>query len=419
MPTPTIATADALRPSTPRTSNHRTRRRVVRWAKRIALALAGGGVLAGMVLAWLPKPVVVDTAVARRAPLEVEVAEDGQTRVHERFVVAAPISGTLDRIALEAGSEVRRGDVIGHVRPPAAALLDPRSRDEAVARLTAAIAHRRVADTAIAKAAAARDQAVREADRARQLADRAAIPIAERDRLELAERVATADRAAADLDRSAAEAEVEAARAALGDGRGRDAPAAFPITSPVSGRVLKLVRDSAGPVTAGAPLLELGDPRALEVAIDLLSADAAKIAPGMAVTLDGWGGEHPLRGQVRLVEPSGFTRISALGVEEQRVKVIAALDDIPPSLGDGFRVEARIVLWRGDAIVVPLSAVFRDHDHWAVYTADAGIARLIHVGLGHRGRTDVEIASGLATGAMVILHPGDSVTDGVKLSIRH
>jgi HlyD family secretion protein len=172
-------------------------------------------------------------------------------------------------------------------------------------------------------------------------------------------------------------------------------------------------------VTAGTPLLELGDPHALEVVIDVLSADAARIAPGMAVTLDGWGGEHPLRGHVRLVEPSGFTRISALGVEEQRVKVIAALDAIPPSLGDGFRVEARIVLWRGDAIVVPASAVFRDHDHWAVYMVDAGTARLTHVDLGHRGRTDVEIASGLAVGAMVVLHPGDSVIDDVKLSIQH
>jgi len=313
---------------------------------------------------------------------------------------------------------VRRGDVIGHIRPPAAALLDPRSRDEAVARLAAAVAHRRVADTAIAKATAARDQAIREADRARQLADRAAIPIAERDRLELAERIAIADRAAAELDRSAADAEVAAARAALGDDRGRDAPVAFPITAPVSGRVLHLVRDSAGPVTVGAPLLELGDPRALEVVIDVLSPDAARIAPGMAATFDGWGGERPLRGQVRLVEPSGFTRISALGVEEQRVKVIAALEDIPASLGDGFRVEARIALWRGDAIVVPASAVFRDHDHWAVYAIDAGTARLIHVGLGHRGRTEVEIASGLAAGALVVLHPGDSVIDGARLSIR-
>jgi HlyD family secretion protein len=186
----------------------------------------------------------------------------------------------------------------------------------------------------------------------------------------------------------------------------------------VSGRVLRLVRDSAGPVTAGAPLLELGDPRGLEVAIDVLSADAARIAPGMVATFDGWGGERPLRGHVRLVEPSGFTRISALGVEEQRVKVIAALDDVPASLGDGFRVEARIALWRGDAIVVPASAVFRDHDHWAVYAIDAGAARMVPVGLGHRGRIELEITSGLATGAMVVLHPGDSVVDGAKLSIR-
>jgi HlyD family secretion protein len=138
----------------------------------------------------------------------------------------------------------------------------------------------------------------------------------------------------------------------------------------------------------------------------------------MAVVLDGWGGDHPLDGRVRLVEPAGFTRISALGVEEQRVKVIVALGEIPPSLGDGFRVEARIVLWRGDAVVVPASAVFRDHDRWAIYAVEAEVARLVRVELGHRGRTEVEIVSGPAVGATVVLHPGDRVGDGVRLALR-
>lgn len=418
MPATTPSSSTTLQPSARRTPRHLARRRFAKWTKRVALAITGAAVLCAIVVAWLPQPVLVDVAIVQRGPLEVAVAEDGQTRVRDRFIVAAPISGTLDRIALEPGSEIRRDDVIGRIRPPAASLLDPRSRDEATARLAAALAHRRLAEVAIARASAARDLAVREADRARRLVAREAIPVAELDRLELAERTAIADRAAADLDRSAAQAEVDVARAALGDGRMPGALDAVPIVSPAAGRVLKVVRDSAGPVVAGAALLELGDPRMLEVVIDVLSSDATRIAPGMPVVLDGWGGERPLRGRVRLIEPAGFTRLSALGVEEQRVKVIAALDDAPGSLGDGFRVEARIVVWRGDALVAPVSAVFRDHDRWAVYVIDGGSARLAPVEIGHRGRAEVEILSGVAPGATVVLHPGDKVVPGARLAIR-
>jgi HlyD family secretion protein len=406
-----------LQPSTPRTHRH-ARRRVVRWVKRIALGVGSAGVIGALVYAWIPSPVLVDVATVKRAPLEVEIAEDGQTRVRDRFVVTAPIAGMLERLDLEVGDEVSLDRVIGHVRAPAATLLDPRSRDEATARLAAAIAHRKLADASIARATATRDQAIRDADRGRQLVAHDAIPIAERDRLELAERVAVADARSAELDRDAAKAEVDAARATLGDGNARDSAKSFPITSPVAGRVLKIARDSAGPVAAGAPLVELGDAHALEAVIDVLSADAAKIERDMPVKLGGWGGDHPITGRVRVVEPSGFTHISALGVEEQRVNVIVTLDDAPPALGDGFRVEARIVTWRGDTMIVPASAVFRDHDHWAVYTADAGIAKLVPVELGHRGRTDVEISAGLSPGSTVVLHPGERVVDGAKLAVR-
>jgi HlyD family secretion protein len=406
-----------LRPSTPPKQKHHVRRRAARWIKRIALGLGCAGVIAVFVIAWLPKPVAVDVAAARRGPLEVEVDEDGQTRVHDRFVVTAPISGVLDRIDLEVGSEVRRDAVLGRVRPPAPVLLDPRTREEATARLAAAVAHRKLTDTAIERATAARDQAIREADRGRKLVASGAITIAESDRLELAERLAIADLAAAQLDRNAAQADVAAARAALGEGSGGTL-AAFPIIAPVSGSVLKLVRDSAGPVVAGAPLLELGDPHALEVVVDVLSADAARIAPGMRVELTGWGGDRALQAHVRLVEPAAFTKISALGVEEQRVNVIVALDEPAPALGDGFRVEARVVLWHGDALIVPASAVFRDHDRWAVYEVVANTARLVPVEIGHRGRTDVEIAAGLDAGATVVLHPTDRVVDGAKLAVR-
>jgi HlyD family secretion protein len=414
----TTATVTApLQPSTARRRpNHAARRAVRRWVKRGALiALAAGGAVL-IVRASLPKPVDVDVATARRATLEVEIDEDGRTRVLDRFVVSAPISGTLERVELEAGAPVAAGDAIARIRAPDPALLDPRTRDEAKARLAAAIARSKQTEAMIARATALRDQTARDADRAIKLADRGAITAADRERDELAARVADEDLATAVTARAAALADVDAARAIL---RGGSGPAAEPavVLAPADGRVLRVVRDSAGPVLAGQPLLELGDPRRLEVVIDVLSSDAARITPGMEVALEGWGGD-PLLAHVREIEPSAFTKVSALGVEEQRVDVIARVDDPPGALGDGYRVDARVITWRGDALIVPSSAVFRDRGGWAVYAIDRGRARLRPVELGHRGRLDVEIVKGLDAGATVVLHPSDRVTDGVKVAAR-
>jgi HlyD family secretion protein len=395
------------------------RRKLVRWIKRGALALAAAAIVAMIVRAWLPKPVAVDVAVARRATLVVEIDEDGKTRVRDRFVVSTPIGGNLARIELKAGAPVAIGDVVARIAPPDPALLDPRTRDEARARLAAAIARQRGAETAVARATAARDAAVRDADRARTLAAHGAITATEREHAELAEQLANGDLTAAQAERTRAAADVAAARAVLGQGEHREGRAVVTVSAPATGQVLRVIRDSAGPVVAGAPLLELGDPHALEVVVDVLSSDAARIAPGMDVELEGWGGDHTLHGRVCRVEPSAFTRISALGVEEQRVNVIAAIDQPPPSLGDGFRVDARIITWRGDRVlVVPASAVFRDRDRWAVYAIENGRARLRPVAIGHRGRLDVEIASGLSEGAEVVVHPGDRVADGVRVQPR-
>jgi HlyD family secretion protein len=397
---------------------HGRRRALNRWLKRIALGAGGLAITGGIVYAWLPRPVAVDAAVIRRGPLVVEVDEDGQTRVRDRFVVAAPITGNLQRIELDPGAAVTAGDAIARIDPPAPVLLDDHSRGEATARLAAAVAHQRRADIAITRAQLARDAAVREAARTRTLDQRGAIAGAERERYDDQEQLAIRDLAAAETERASAAAEAEAARAALGEGPARPARAAA-VIAPATGRVLRVVRDSAGPVAAGAPLVEIGDPRALEIAIDVLSSDAARIAPGMPVAIEAWGGDAPLAGEVRRVEPSGFTRISALGVEEQRVKVIAAITDPPPALGDGFRIEARIFTWRGDRVAtVPASAVFRDRDRWAVYAVERGRARLVPIEIGHRGRLDVEVASGLAVGAAVILHPTDRIGDGVAVEPR-
>jgi len=396
----------------------KTRRTIVRWVKRAVLALVVLGIILAITRAWMPKPVVVDVGRARRAELVVEIDQDGQTRVRDRFVVAAPIHGVLERIDLEPGAAVAAGDTLARITPPEPALLDDRTRDEATARLASAIARQRRAETAIGRGVVARGAATREADRSRALAQQGAISVSERERSELAEQLAARDLAAAEAERAAAAAEVAGARAVLGRGSSR-ARTAILVTAPAGGRVLRVVRESAGPVTAGTPLLELGNPRDLEVVVDVLSSDAARIAPGMPVALDGWGGEAALRGQVRRVEPAAFTRISALGVEEQRVNIIASMIDPPAALGDGFRVDARIITWRGDRVlVVPASAVFRDRERWAVYVVEDGRAHLRTVTLGHRGRLDIEIVAGLAEGAAIVLHPGDRVRDKARVTPR-
>lgn len=406
-----------LTPSTtPKRPAHARRRSVLRWSKRIGLGLFGLGILAGVAYAWMPKPAHVDLAVAHHTALDVTISEDGQTRVRDRFVVAVSSSGELQRIEIEPGTSVAAGDVLAKISPPASVQLDPRSRREALARLAVAVTRQRSAATAIERAVMARDAAVRDAGRARQLEQRGAIAHADLERAELAEQLAIRDLAAAQLERTAAGAEIEAARAAVeGPGVDRDAREVR-VLAPAAGQVLRVLRDSAGPVAAGTPLLELGDPRNLEVVVDLLSSDAAQVTPGMPVAIERWGGAT-ISGSVRRVEPSAFTRISALGVEEQRVRVIASLDRAPPALGDGFRVEATIVTWHGDDVLaIPGSAVFRDHGEWAVWTENAGRARLAHVTLGHRGRLEVEVLGGIVEGDRVILHPGDNIGEGTRIT---
>jgi HlyD family secretion protein len=415
----TPSTRQPLLPGAVQRPDRARRRALAKWGKRGALVALGLAIVAGMAYAWLPKPVVVDVAVVRRGPLDVEVDEDGQTRVRDRYVVSAPISGNLQRIEVDPGTDVIAGAVLARIEPPDPVLLDERSRGEASARLSAAIAHQRRAEVAIARARLARDASAREAARTRTLGEHGAIAGAERERAEDQAQLAIRDLAGAEAERAAAVAEVAAARAVLGDVAPARGGRTLAVTAPTAGRVLRVVRDSAGPVAAGAPLVELGDLRTLEVVIDVLSSDAARIAPGMAVAIEGWGGERVLAGKVQRVEPSAFTRISALGVEEQRVKVIAAIDAPPATLGDGFRVDARIFTWRGDQVVtLPASAVFRDQARWAVYAVVAGHARLTAVELGHRGRLDVEVLGGLAPGAEVIPHPTDRIVDGIAVAPR-
>ncbi|MDX2093005.1 MAG: HlyD family efflux transporter periplasmic adaptor subunit [Kofleriaceae bacterium] len=394
------------------------RRMFIRWAKRGTFALVIALVVAMIVRAFIPQPLVVETTSIERGSLEVEIIEDGRTRVRERYIVSAPISGELERIELDAGAQVASGAVLARLRPMQSALLDERTRSEANARLDASSVAERQAVTAIARARLARDAAVREADRARRLEQQAAITTAERERAELAERLAHEDLATAELQRQAAQAERAAARAILVAPASPNASHIVELRAPAAGKILRVHRDSAGPITAGTPLVELADLAGLEVVVDVLSSDAAHIAPGMEVRVSP-GGTASIPGVVRVVEPAAFTRVSALGVEEQRVNVIAALTAPPANLGDGFRVDATIITWRGaDVVVAPASALFRDRGRWAVYVVVGNKARLQPIEIGHRGRLAVEVTHGLAVGDRVISHPSDRVTDGTAVRPR-
>lgn len=392
-----------------------TKRTAIRWTKRAVLILGALAIVLAIVRALLPEAVAVDTAVATSGPLEVEVREDGQTRVRDRYIIAAPLAGELERITIDPGAWVDAGVAVARIQPPHAALLDDRTRAETQARLEVARARERQAVAAIARAREASALAVIEAKRAQALHAGGAISDAERDRIATARSLASEDLAAAEHQRAAAASEVTAFRAILQPRSSVVKP--FDVIAPTRGRVLRVLRESAGPVAGGTPLLEVGDPSSLEIVIDVLSRDAERIAPGMAVYVDTAATE-PVRGFVTLVEPSAFTRISALGVEEQRVNVVVCFDG-KPSIGDGFRVDARIVIWRGENVLrVPVSALFREQGRWAVYVASGGRARLRPVELGHRGRVDVEVTSGLRAGERVIVHPNDQIEEGRRIAAR-
>jgi HlyD family secretion protein len=392
-----------------------TKRRIIRWTKRVLLVVGGLGIVAAIVRALMPDPIVVDTATVTRGPLDVEVLEDGQTRVRDRFVIAAPIAGDLERITIDAGTWVEGGASIARIAPPAPALLDDRTRSETIARLAVARAHERRAAAATARARQTKELAVIEARRARELFASGAVTGSDRDRAVTSESVAIEDLVAAEHQRAAASAEIAALRAVL-EPRST-AGSRIDVVAPASGRVLRVLRESEGPVGAGTPLVELGDPTSLEVVVEVLSRDAERIAPGMDVFIET-AGTRPLRGTVSLVEPSAFTRISALGVEEQRVKVIVCFD-APTSLGDAFRVDARIVIWHGaDVLRAPSSALFRHRGHWAAYVIAGGRAHLRTVELGRRGRLEVEVVRGFAPGDRVILYPSDRVRDDARVVAR-
>jgi HlyD family secretion protein len=316
---------------------------------------------------------------------------------------------------------VRRDQTVASLR---LAPLDPRERSSAEARLRAAQALRNEAEESVARAGAEADQAARERRRAEDLSGKGLIPLQQLEQARSLETAAAKAREAARFRARAAAAEVEVARAALLAGAGEDGSASdrrrvLSLTAPADGRVLRVLEQSERVVAAGTPILLLGDPSRLEVLVEVLSTDAVRISPGMPVLLEGWGGQGALRAMVRTVEPAAFTKVSALGIEEQRVVVVADFVDPSGPLGDAYRVEARVVVWSAERVLqAPASAVFRQGAGWAVFTLAGGRARLRSVEAGHRTDAAVEILQGLAEGDPVVLHPPNELRDGAKVKVR-
>jgi HlyD family secretion protein len=350
----------------------------------------------------------------------VTIDEEGETRVRERFVVSAPVSGTVQRIELEPGDRVVRGQtVVARLTPAASPLIDPRTQAELGAAVEAARAMVGQARAERERAVTARARFESTAKRLEALMKSGAISGDELEGAQTA--LKTGDEAvrSAAFALARAEHELQVARARLtpsASGGGT-----VTIVAPVDGVVLKRLRESTSVIPVGEPLVEIGDPASLEIVSDLLSTDAVRVARGAPVIIDQWGGPQPLAGRVRLVEPSGFMKVSALGVEEQRVNVIVDFGDEiePASLGDGYRVEVRIVTWREESVLkVPIGALFRRGQNWAVFVADNGRAREQPVDVGQRNDREAQVLKGLNEGQPVVMHPPDTLTAGARVRLR-
>jgi HlyD family secretion protein len=386
--------------------------------------LASAAIILGLIgiVSW-PRTMEVDVATIARGPLVVTVDEEGVTRVRERFIVSAPVSGRVLRIELEPGERVKRGEVVARVRAEAAPLLDARTRAEAEAVVESARAALGRARAEEGRARATLDKSRQDLARVRPLADSRVVARQELEAREADVHVAEETVAAAVFAVRAATSELRRAEARLAPSTPEAPGRVVTVTAPVDGVVLKRLRESETFVPAGDPLIEIGDQGQLEIVADLLSTDAVRVEAGARVIVEQWGGEQPLAACVRRIEPSGFMKISALGVEEQRVNVV--LDFVEPSaaarrsLGDGYRVEVRVVVWEAPSVLlVPTSALFRHGDTWAAYVVDHGRAHRTLLELGHQTGQNAEVVSGLAEGASVILHPGDTLVDGARVRER-
>jgi HlyD family secretion protein len=385
-----------------------------------------GGLLALALLAayWLlrPRPILVEVAPVTEQPFTVIVEEDGRTRVRDRFVVSAPLAGRVPRSTLRSGDVVKAGQNLATITPNVSPLLDPRMRQELGERVGAAEAALEEARALHERAKVLLARARSDLDRTKQLRAREVAPPAQLERDTFTFQAAERDFVAAELRHHAAEHALHQARAALKRSGEDEGAERFPVSSPIDGRVLRVIQESESVVALGAPLLELGNPADLEVIVDLLTSDAALVRDGAKVALERWGGATPLVGRVRRVEPSGFTKISALGVEEQRVWVvidIASPREAWTTLGDGYRVDVKITVDELEAAtLVPIGSLFRRGDAWQAFVVDRGMARLRTVKVSRRSGRLAAVAEGLRPGEAVIVYPPQALKDGSPIRIH-
>ena len=394
------------------------------WRRYIPFAIAAALLLA-IVIALLPKPVEVETAQAAFGPLTVSVLEEGKTRIRHRYVVSPPVTGFLQRVELRAGDRIEAGQtVLALIQPQPATFLDPRSRAEAEARVRGAEAAKMQREAQVERARVALDWAQKELARAKGLIKSGAISTKEWESAQTQVDAAVRELNTAEFALKVAEFERVQAGAALMQTGNPGAEGGEPLTilAPVSGFVLNVFEGSARVLPAGTPIMEVGDPSDLEAEIELLSSDAVGVEAGAPVSIEQWGGEAPLRGTVALVEPGGYMKVSALGVEEQRVKVrVNFSGPFPPgqSMGDRFRVEARIVTWHADRVLrIPTGALFRRGGDWMAFAVVNGRARLTRVEIAHNSGVEAEIRGGIDEGQRVIVHPPDAVSEGVPVRSR-
>jgi len=371
--------------------------------------------IAALVLAFRPRPVVVQVATASTGLLQQTVDEEGKTRMHDHFTLAASVAGKLRRVELHAGDPVQAGEVIAWVDPTP---IEPRQTAVLKARLDAARAAESQAGSDVGKAETENDQAAVDLERTRKLLEQG---VTSKEAYDKASSAATAAAKQLDSGKSRAQAaafQVQEAQAALMNQSSADASLPVPIKTPVAGRVLRLIEQSERVVTAGTPIVEIGYTPKLEIVADFLTQDAVKIRPDMEAIIDDWGGDKPLRARVRVVEPGAFTKISALGVEEQRVNVVLDFVDTSDRLADAYRVEVRVVIWQAsDVLKVPSSALFRIGEDWAVFKVENGRAQRTTIQTGHRGAFETEVLGGIKARDLLIVHPSAEIKDGVRVSV--
>jgi HlyD family secretion protein len=380
-------------------------------------------VVALLIYGFLPKTQEVDIVTVKRGPLQITIEEEGRTRLKDRFTISAPTAGYMRRINVKVGDTVKKGQIVAVLEPLQSQALDPRSRATAQAAVSSAEATLKAAMERERVAKADAGYIEQRLERLRALYAKGSISKDQFDQIDSEAQKARALQNSAAAEVNVARAELERAKITLQNFTARNSSHdSVAISAPLNSAVFRVYRESEGAVNMGEPLIDIGDVKNLEVRVEVLSSDAVKIKKGMPVLFKRWGREEPLTGVVRLIEPAGFTKISSLGVEEQRVLVIVDITSPPEKwnvLGDGFRLEAHFIIWEGkDILQVPTSALFRSGMEWAVFVEEKGKARKRIVKIGQRNGLAAEIISGVKEREKVIAYPEDSISDGTKIRAR-